>query len=152
MANTVLRAAIAAVGIRPCGDNSCIFGRPEGMGTNGGCHCFERGRPELVKILNRLAGVARALADKLEEQNRAPTNDIGWIEPAIVINSKPLTFAQAMSVRVAVNAFLSEVSDEEYAAELGPIAGGYRMRLSEVLDLMMTFGRERAIDKGGYLG
>lgn len=24
-----------------CGDNSCIFGRPIGMGTNGGCVCTE---------------------------------------------------------------------------------------------------------------
>lgn len=24
-----------------CGDNSCMFGSPGGMGTNGGCQCLE---------------------------------------------------------------------------------------------------------------
>lgn len=24
-----------------CGDNSCLFGRPHGLGTNGGCRCME---------------------------------------------------------------------------------------------------------------
>ena len=24
-----------------CGDNSCVFGSPGGMATNGGCRCFE---------------------------------------------------------------------------------------------------------------
>ena len=24
-----------------CGDNSCVFGSSGGMGTNGGCRCFE---------------------------------------------------------------------------------------------------------------
>ena len=23
-----------------CGDHSCVFGPPKGMGTNGGCRCF----------------------------------------------------------------------------------------------------------------
>ena len=26
-----------------CGDNSCWFGPPGGMGTNGGCRCWPRG-------------------------------------------------------------------------------------------------------------
>jgi len=26
-----------------CGDNSCMFGSPGGMATNGGCHCMPRG-------------------------------------------------------------------------------------------------------------
>lgn len=26
-----------------CGDNSCWFGSPGGMGTNGGCRCWPRG-------------------------------------------------------------------------------------------------------------
>ena len=25
-----------------CGDNSCMFIKPKGMATNGGCRCFER--------------------------------------------------------------------------------------------------------------
>lgn len=26
-----------------CGDNSCMFEKPKGMATNGGCSCLERG-------------------------------------------------------------------------------------------------------------
>lgn len=33
-----LRDLVDALG---CGDNSCIFRKPRGMATNGGCRCFE---------------------------------------------------------------------------------------------------------------
>lgn len=32
-----------------CGDNSCFFGRPEGVGTNGGCRCLDRVKNEIGK-------------------------------------------------------------------------------------------------------
>ena len=39
-----------------CGDNSCLFKKPEGMATNGGCRCVERGggRPGVALALGRL--------------------------------------------------------------------------------------------------
>lgn len=51
-----LRAALNAAGITPCGDNSCMFGSPGGMATNGGCRCAPRGRwtPEEQHEANRL--------------------------------------------------------------------------------------------------
>lgn len=41
-----------------CIDNSCWFGRPGGMGTNGGCRCWPR------------AGVATLSDDELFEMRR----------------------------------------------------------------------------------
>lgn len=32
-----------------CGDSACIFGRPAGMATNGGCRCF-RNVPPLQRV------------------------------------------------------------------------------------------------------
>ena len=42
--SATLTATLTAHGIEPCGDNSCWFGSPGGMGTNGGCRCVESGR------------------------------------------------------------------------------------------------------------
>lgn len=41
MRSKVLVLALAKYGIDPCGDNSCIFGSPGGMATNGGCRCIK---------------------------------------------------------------------------------------------------------------
>ena len=35
------REIAESCGIKPCGDNSCMFGRPGGMATNGGCRCIK---------------------------------------------------------------------------------------------------------------
>lgn len=52
---------LAAVGIEPCGDSSCIFGRPRGMATNGGCRCAARAeeRHELRNLLRKTAHALR---------------------------------------------------------------------------------------------
>ena len=61
-----LRAALAAAGIEPCADNSCMFGSPGGMSTNHGCRCLERAgldvSPEARVYIRRLAHACRALA------------------------------------------------------------------------------------------
>lgn len=64
-------------------------------------------------------------------------------EPKITINGHELTEAQAMTVRVAVNSFLVEMSnpgalghDDQGRA----IANGYRKRAKEIL-WMMAGGR-----------
>lgn len=55
-----------------CGDSGCIFGRPGGMATNGGCRCFtepKSGRDEReARIRYRTAiHVARELEQHLGE-------------------------------------------------------------------------------------
>jgi hypothetical protein len=51
--------AIHKVRERGCGDNSCIHGRPSGMGTNGGCSC-KKAPPKTV------LATLRALRDEAE--------------------------------------------------------------------------------------
>jgi len=41
-----------------CGDNSCRFRKPRGMGTNGGCRCADR--PLVMSALARLYKAALA--------------------------------------------------------------------------------------------
>lgn len=63
--------------------------------------------------------------------------ETGWTEPAIRINGTALTFAQAMTIRVAVGSFLMTVNDQGARQELGiGLADGYRARLLEVEALM----------------
>lgn len=55
-----------------CGDNSCWFGRPGGMATNGGCRCWPRGVSaanitdteiqEMRKLVRDLAATLSAIA------------------------------------------------------------------------------------------
>lgn len=49
-----------------CGDNSCIFGSPGGMGTNGGCRCLaEMPRHALTDRLRVQRGIM-ALRDQIK--------------------------------------------------------------------------------------
>lgn len=71
--NTQVRAIVselcAKVGIEPCGDNSCVFGPPGGMGTNGGCRCvIERApgqRQQDRRTIHALASLVRELATRV---------------------------------------------------------------------------------------
>lgn len=57
----------------------------------------------------------------------------GWVEPTIVINGQELTFAQAMSVRVAISSFRMFVSGRENADNIGRrLAEGYDENLLQV--------------------
>lgn len=56
----------------------------------------------------------------------------GMIEASITINGVALTFAESMTVRVALGSFLMYVNDEKTAKDLGPIADGYRRQLESV--------------------
>ena len=47
-----------------CGDNSCIFGPPDGMATNGGCRCIKRGK-----------GTTMLQSGILEYRNKFDPND-----------------------------------------------------------------------------
>lgn len=46
-----------------CGDNSCMFGSPGGMGTNGGCRCYpdldRKARMELRRLARIIAEAAK---------------------------------------------------------------------------------------------
>jgi hypothetical protein len=61
-----LHRRLDAAGIVWCGDGSCIFGRPAGMHTNGGCRCIERGTttPEVKQLVRQMAGVLRQYAEE----------------------------------------------------------------------------------------
>jgi len=49
-----------------CGDNGCLFVKPTGMATNGGCSCVGReGRPGVAAALGRIYRAAVSLAADL---------------------------------------------------------------------------------------
>ena len=58
-----------------CGDNSCIFGAPGGMATNGGCSCLEltSTRQEWREQCRRLRRGILYLRDRLEHSTPAIT-------------------------------------------------------------------------------
>jgi hypothetical protein len=57
-------------------------------------------------------------------------------EPKITINKRELSEGQSMTVRVALIAFLSEMSDPKVTEALGNIALEYRCRLTEVMRMV----------------
>jgi hypothetical protein len=59
------------------------------------------------------------------------------VEPEITINGHPLTVGQAMTVRVAVSSFSMQLQDPAFREALGPIAGAYSDRLSEIIHIIM---------------
>lgn len=60
---TRLRDIAAALGMDVgCGDNSCVWGAPGGMATNGGCRCYgSRGGQDHRVGLLQMTQVARHL-------------------------------------------------------------------------------------------
>lgn len=60
-----------------CGDNSCWFGSPGGMATNGGCRCWPRGASaanvtnqelqDMRRLARSLAAILSAIAKGDEE-------------------------------------------------------------------------------------
>ena len=64
MRSPALTDLLARHGIVPCGDNSCIFGSPGGMGTNGGCRCGSRD----PRAPDRPTALSRRLAHAVIEQ------------------------------------------------------------------------------------
>lgn len=61
-----LEARLAKYGIDPCADNSCIFGSPNGLGTNGGCRCVQRRSAESYALIQRLAEAFRDACLRIE--------------------------------------------------------------------------------------
>jgi len=62
----------------------------------------------------------------------------GLVEPDIVVNGRALTFAECMSVRVAIGSFRITLSDPEFRAGIGEqLAGNYDRHLSAVEQTML---------------
>ena len=67
----------------------------------------------------------------------------GWTEPDITINGTALTFAQAMTLRVAAEKFLMEMDDPTALGDDGhgrTMVKNYGERLVEILQLMHKHG------------
>ncbi len=63
-----------------CGDNSCVFGSPGGMGTNGGCRCLsEMPRHALTDRLKVQRGIM-ALREKIAEDAKVRAGLVEAIE------------------------------------------------------------------------
>jgi hypothetical protein len=60
----------------------------------------------------------------------------GWVEADITINGTKLTFAQAMTVRVALSSFAMQLTDPTWQRDLGTIATGYRAQLDALHSLI----------------
>lgn len=58
----------------------------------------------------------------------------GWVEAEVIINGVQLTFAESLTLRVAVTSFLMQVSTPETTALLGPVSAGYRTNLMSIED------------------
>jgi hypothetical protein len=72
--------------------------------------------------------------------------ETGWREATITINGRVLSFAQALSVRVAVSSFRLELADPAFAAGLGPeLAANYDAHLQTVEALLIGKGEEAPI-------
>lgn len=66
-----------------------------------------------------------------------PTQD-GHTEPDITINGRQLTFAECMTVRVAVSAFIMQIQDPKMREGLGErLAAGYEYHLTNVARAMI---------------
>ncbi len=68
-----------------------------------------------------------------------PTDpDSGLVEPEIIVNGRRLTFAECMSVRVAVSSFRIQLTDKRFRKGVGePLAGNYDARLQTVEQMML---------------
>ena len=63
----------------------------------------------------------------------------GWTEPTILVNGHTLSFAQAMSVRVAVSSFRLQLGDPAFQAGVGKhLARNYDAHLNAVERMTMT--------------
>lgn len=54
-----LRDLVDALG---CGDSSCVFRKPRGMATNGGCRCFKDLPPRLSRLTERFVRASMTVA------------------------------------------------------------------------------------------
>lgn len=87
----------------------------------------------------RIAPIVGALRAQQPAEPDEPIADM-IKEPTVIINGVLLTNAQAMTLRVALTGFWSEVSDPEYSKALGPIGPKYEKAASEIWRIMVPQG------------
>lgn len=58
-----------------CGDNSCMFGSPGGMGTNGGCRCLKDLKYGPNSAHSKVMGGIRALLKEIERLKCGDSED-----------------------------------------------------------------------------
>lgn len=70
----IVREALVKAGLNgdaPCSDNSCMFGVPGGMATNGGCRCFDQMRHVDRVMILRLAKAMKIAVEAALEKGDA---------------------------------------------------------------------------------
>lgn len=72
-----------------CGDNSCLFEKPSGPGTNGGCQCITHARPFVAAALARLYKLASspplealAAGDAPRSASEERADVVAWLSTA----------------------------------------------------------------------
>lgn len=78
IARIKLRDVAAGLGMDVgCGDNSCVWGSPGGMATNGGCRCYgSRGGQSDRGGLLQMQRVAKHLLDVYNVERARPALDV----------------------------------------------------------------------------
>jgi hypothetical protein len=64
-------------------------------------------------------------------------DETGWIEADVIINDMRLSFAEAMTLRVAISSFRMFVNNPEARRGLGPVAEGYETHLQTIESMLM---------------
>jgi hypothetical protein len=64
-------------------------------------------------------------------------DETGLVEPDITINGAPLTFAQAMTMRVAVSGYAMLLDSPTMRQQLGALGDNYLAHLSAITRLML---------------
>ena len=77
MSMTLKEAVLAVEEVGGCGDSSCLFTKPKGMATNGGCRCLRDHDRALDRQLRvRLANLFRvAKAEAAVQETREKTRE-----------------------------------------------------------------------------
>lgn len=58
--------------------------------------------------------------------------ETGWTEAEVIINGKPLSFAEAMTLRVAVSHFYMWLSGDEVERDMADLGIGYKSKLDSI--------------------
>ncbi len=118
---------LAAAGLERCGDNSCVFGAPGGMATNGGCRCDDRNEAERWPVsarhaFTRVARLARNIAAdrrRLSEREAELLRMLADADTATLDARRAIAASQAVAPVGPVVAWQDEPGFS--AASIGPV-------------------------------
>lgn len=54
-----------------CGDHSCVFGPPKGLGTNGGCRCEVKRNPKVQQAIQLQRKLSALLRERVQVQSES---------------------------------------------------------------------------------